>query len=73
VAGTVAPGYITPLHGLQRLEKIMDEYVGGYSVFYSTSEPMMAGLLLNRADYPKLDDGEWHVFTGSRYDAKTGE
>ena len=27
----------------------------------------------HRADYPKLDDAEWHVFTGSQYDAKTGE
>ncbi len=26
-----------------------------------------------RADYPKLDDAEWHVFTASRYDAKTRE
>jgi hypothetical protein len=26
-----------------------------------------------RADYPKLNDNDWHVFTGSRYDAKTGE
>jgi adenylylsulfate reductase, subunit A len=43
VAGTVAPGYLLPLHGLQRLEKLMDEYVGGYSTFYATNE-----LLLNR-------------------------
>jgi adenylylsulfate reductase, subunit A len=125
VAGTVAPSYITPLHGLQRLEKIMDEYVGGVSMFYVTSEPLLnRGLELlqmltedfenigaedlhqlqrawelhhriltaeavarhtlfrketrwpgyyYRADHPKLDDGDWHVFTGSRYDAKTGE
>lgn len=26
-----------------------------------------------RADYPKLDDGEWQCFTGSQYDAKTRE
>jgi adenylylsulfate reductase subunit A len=26
-----------------------------------------------RADYPRLDDTEWHVFTASEYDAKTGE
>lgn len=26
-----------------------------------------------RADHPKLNDNHWHVFTGSRYDAKTGE
>jgi adenylylsulfate reductase subunit A len=125
VAGTVAPGYITPLHGLQRLEKLMDEYVGGVSMFYVTSEPLLnRGLELlemlkedfesigaenlhqlqrawelhhriltgeavarhtlfrretrwpgyyYRADLPKLDDENWHVFTGSQYDAKTGE
>jgi adenylylsulfate reductase subunit A len=125
VAGTVAPGYITPLHGLQRLEKIMDEYVGGYSMFYVTSENLLnRGLELlamltedferigaedlhqlqrawelqhriltaeavarhtlfrqetrwpgyyYRADHPKLDDAEWHCFTGSRYDANTRE
>ena len=125
VAGTVAPSYISPLHGLQRLEKIMDEYVGGVSMFYVTSENLLnRGLELltmltedfehigaedlhqlqrawelqhriltaesvtrhtlfrqetrwpgyyYRADHPKLDDSDWHCFTGSRYDAKTGE
>ena len=125
VAGTVAPSYISPLHGLQRLEKIMDEYVGGVSMFYVTGEPLLnRGLELlqmltedfehigaedlhqlqrawelhhriltaesvtrhtlfrqetrwpgyyYRADHPKLDDADWHVFTGSQYDAKTGE
>ncbi len=42
VAGSVSPHYITPLQGLQRLEKLMDEYVGGISTFYVTSEPMLA-------------------------------
>lgn len=125
VAGTVAPGYLLPLHGLQRLEKLMDEYVGGYSTFYVTNEPLLnRGLELlamlkedlehlgaedlhqlqrawelhhrvltaeavtrhtlfrqetrwpgyyYRADYPKLNDAEWHVFTASQYDADTGE
>jgi adenylylsulfate reductase subunit A len=125
VAGSVAPSYISPLQGLQRLEKLMDEYVGGISTFYVTSEPMLKrglellGMLredldhigaedlhqlqraweLNhrvwtaeavlrhtlyrqetrwpgyyyRGDYPKLDDTEWHAFTASQYDAKTGE
>lgn len=41
VAGSVAPGYIYPIHGLQRLEKIMDEYAGGVSTFYVTNEPML--------------------------------
>lgn len=26
-----------------------------------------------RAGRPKLDDADWHVFTGSQYDPKTGE
>ena len=125
VAGSVAPSYITPLQGLQRLEKIMDEYAGGISTIYVTSEPMLnRGLeLLNmlkedldhigaedlhqlqrawelnhrvwtaeavlrhtqyrqetrwpgyyyRGDYPQLNDADWHVFTASQYDAKTGE
>lgn len=47
VAGTVSPSYILPIHGLQRLEKIMDEYVGGISVNYMTNEPLlMRGLQL---------------------------
>jgi len=41
VAGSVSPSYISPLQGLQRLEKIMDEYAGGISTFYMTSEPML--------------------------------
>lgn len=124
VAGTVSPSYISPLQGLQQLEKLMDEYVGGYSTFYVTNEPLLIrGLELldmlkedmehvgaedlhqlqrawelqhrvltaqcvtqhalfrketrwpgyyYRADHPKLDDTEWHTFTGSEYDVKTG-
>ena len=30
-AGTVSPSYLLPMHGLQRLETIVDEYVGGTS------------------------------------------
>ena len=41
VAGTVSPSYLLPIHGLQRLEKIMDEYVGGISAFYTTNEPLL--------------------------------
>ena len=41
VGGTVSPGYILPIHGLQRLEKIMDEYVGGIGVNYMTNEPLL--------------------------------
>jgi adenylylsulfate reductase subunit A len=43
VAGTVSPSYLLPIHGLQRLEKIMDEYVGGTSTNYMTN-----GVMLNR-------------------------
>src|SRR5260370_36755638 len=42
-AGTVSPSYLLPIHGLQRLEQIMDEYVGGISTHYMTN-----GVLLNR-------------------------
>src|ERR1700741_1476043 len=41
VAGTVSPSYLLPIHGLQRLEKIMDEYVGGIGAGYTTNEPML--------------------------------
>ena len=37
-AGTVSPSYILPIQGLQRLQKIMDEYVGGISFNYMTNE-----------------------------------
>ncbi len=41
VAGTVSPSYLLPIHGLQRLEKIMDEYVGGIGALYTTNEPLL--------------------------------
>ena len=41
VGGSVSPSYILPIHGLQRLEKIMDEYAGGISNNYMTNEPML--------------------------------
>lgn len=41
VAGSVSPSYLSPLQGLQRLEKIMDEYAGGISTFYVANEPML--------------------------------
>ena len=39
--GTVSPSYILPIQGLQRLEKIMDEYAGGITVNYMTNEPLL--------------------------------
>jgi len=41
VAGTVSPSYLLPMQGLQRLEKLMDEYVGGISSHYTTNEPLL--------------------------------
>jgi adenylylsulfate reductase, subunit A len=41
VGGTVSPNYILPIHGLQRLEKLMDEYAGGTSVNYMTNRPLL--------------------------------
>jgi adenylylsulfate reductase subunit A len=125
VAGTVAPNYIYPRHGLNRLEKIMDEYAGGVSTFYVTNEQLLErglDLILTlkedlshvaaedlhqlqrawelnhrawvseavvrhtifrketrwpgyyyRADYPKIDDDHWNVFTVSSYDPISGE
>ncbi len=125
VAGTVSPSYILPIHGLQRLQKIMDEYVGGISSHYMTNGQLLnRGLELlamlkedvrrlgaedlhqlqrawelqhrllaaesvthhtlfreetrwpgyyYRGDHMKLDDENWHCFTLSRYDRKTGE
>ncbi|MBK5282907.1 MAG: adenylylsulfate reductase subunit alpha, partial [Nitrospiraceae bacterium] len=40
-AGTVSPSYLLPIHGLQRLEKIMDEYVGGISTNYMTNSKLL--------------------------------
>ena len=39
--GTVSPSYILPIQGLQRLQKIMDEYVGGIGVNYMTNENLL--------------------------------
>ncbi|PPR60908.1 MAG: hypothetical protein CFH10_01339, partial [Alphaproteobacteria bacterium MarineAlpha4_Bin2] len=41
VAGTVSPHYILPIHALQRLEKLMDEYCGGISTNYMTNEQLL--------------------------------
>ena len=42
VGGTVSPSYLLPIQGLQRLEKTMDEYVGGISVNYMTNDKLLA-------------------------------
>ncbi len=41
VSGTVSPSYLLPTQGLQRLEKCMDEYVGGISVNYMTNDKLL--------------------------------
>jgi adenylylsulfate reductase subunit A len=41
--GNVSPGYFYADQGVVRLEKLMDEYVGGWGSFYTTNE-----ILLNR-------------------------
>ena len=39
--GTVSPSYISPIQGLQRLQRIMDEYVGGIATNYMTNDNML--------------------------------
>ncbi len=41
VAGTVSPSYIHPNQGLDRLQKLMDEYCGGVTVSYMTNEKLL--------------------------------
>jgi len=41
VAGTVNPNYINPRQGLDRLQKLMDEYAGGVTVNYMTNEKLL--------------------------------
>src|SRR5260370_38649400 len=41
-AGTVSPSYLLPIHGLQRLEQIMDEYAGGIGTNYMTNGVLLA-------------------------------
>ncbi len=64
VAGTVSPSYLLPIQGLQRLEKIMDEYVGGTSTNYLTNEPMLTRgmelLDMLKEDLPHLGAEDLH-------------
>jgi len=41
VAGTVNPNYINPRQGLDRLQKLMDEYGGGVTVSYMTNDKLL--------------------------------
>jgi adenylylsulfate reductase subunit A len=40
-AGSVNPNYINPRQGLDRLQKLMDEYCGGVTVSYMTNEKLL--------------------------------
>jgi len=40
-AGSVNPNYINPRQGLDRLQKLMDEYAGGVTVSYMTNENLL--------------------------------
>ncbi len=42
VAGNVNPHYINPRQGLDRLQKMMDEYAGGVTVNYMTNEKLLS-------------------------------
>ena len=41
VAGSVNPNYINPRQGLDRLQKMMDEYAGGVTVNYMTNDKLL--------------------------------
>ena len=41
VAGSVNPNYINPRQGLDRMQKLMDEYAGGVTVNYMTNEKLL--------------------------------
>jgi adenylylsulfate reductase subunit A len=63
------------LHQLQRAWELQHRILTGEAVTRHTlfrKETRWPGYYY-RGDYPKLDDGEWHCFTGSQYDPKTRE
>lgn len=41
VAGTVNPNFINPRQGLDRLQKLMDEYCAGFGVNYMTNDKLL--------------------------------
>ena len=42
VGGSVNPNFINPRQGLDRLQKLMDEYCGGFGVNYMTNEKLLS-------------------------------
>ncbi len=61
---SVNPNYIKPKMMMFRLNKLMDEYVGGTSTYYNTSEPMMDEglklLLMLKEDSEKMAAKDLH-------------
>ena len=58
VAGDVNPHYINPRQGLDRLQKMMDEYCGGVTVSYMTNEKLLSiGLKMFRRHVGLLSIG----------------
>ena len=65
--GTVSPYYLYPSQGLKRLEKIMDEYGGGPSVWYTTNADLLNRglelLTMLREDLDYLGAEDLHQLT----------
>jgi adenylylsulfate reductase, subunit A len=63
-AGSVYPDVLLPESGLQRLEKIMDEYGGGVGANYATNESLLARGLAQlaalRQDLSQIAAGDLH-------------
>ena len=63
------------LHQLQRAWELHHRVIASESVTQHTisrKETRWPGYYY-RADHPKLDDADWHCFTLSQYDHKTGK
>ena len=60
----INPNYLLPKQGLHRLQKIMDEYAGGWGSAYMTNRPMLERglehLAMFREDLPKLGAQDLH-------------
>jgi len=61
VAGTVNPNFINPRQGLDRLQKLMDEYCGGFGVNYMTN----GNLLKIGLKKLKWLEEDWHGGMGA--------
>ena len=67
--GSVSPYYLYPSQGLKRLEKIMDEYAGGATTFYTTNATLLNRglelLTMLREDLDYLGAEDLHQLTRS--------